>query len=131
MFSDIALGYNKNDFFYVTAEENGKMPSNNECQSIINDTDFDYQTICRTGNEEQRTVFNTGDNSAKCIQRELCVNKDKVSKVESIQNNHSGSEEKYNDYKKVFRSTQLDTLNLGVGIVGLIFFIYRARNINV
>ena len=61
MFSDIALGYNKNDFFYVTAEENGKMPSNNECQSIINDTDFDYQTICRTGNEEQRTVFNTGD----------------------------------------------------------------------
>ena len=131
MSSDLVIGYNKNDFFYVTAEENGHMPSDSKCTEIMNDTEFDYVNICRTGNEEQKHVFNTDDNSRKCIERELCENKEKVNKIQVIQNNHSGSQEKYKDYKKLFQSTQLDTLNLGVGIAALIYFIYRARNINI
>jgi|UniRef100_A0A6C0IK86 hypothetical protein len=131
MFSDIVVGYNKNDFFYITAEENGYMPSDSKCKTILEDTTFDYQTICKTDNEEQRDVFNSDTNSNKCIERELCINKEKVTNIDNVQNNHSGSEEKHQDYVKQFKSTQLDTLNLGIGITALIFFIYRARNINI
>lgn len=132
MFSDSVVGYNKNDFFYVTAEENGYMPTDKKCKEIMaNEEQFDYAKICRTDNEEQRDVFNDGTNSTKCIERELCINKDKVGKIDVVQNNHSGSEEKYEDYIRQFKSTQLDTLNLGIGVAALIYFIYRARNINI
>ena len=132
MFSDIVVGYNKNDFFYVTAEANGYMPSESKCEKIMkNEDNFDYENICRTGNEEQRDIFNNKMNSTKCIEKELCINKDKVSKIDIVQNNHSGSEEKYQDYIKLFQSTQLDSLNLGIGVAALIYFIYRARNINI
>ena len=57
--------------------------------------------------------------------------KDKVNKIDVVQNNHSGSEEKHKDYIKQFQSTQLDTLNLGIGVAALIYLIYRARNINI
>ena len=131
MFSDIVVGYNKNDFFYITAEENGYMPSDSKCKEIMNDNVFDYANICRTDNEEQRDVFHDGKNSMKCIEKELCINKDKVNKIDVVQNNHSGSEEKHKDYIKQFQSTQLDTLNLGIGVAALIYLIYRARNINI
>ena len=132
MFSDIVIGYNKNDFFYVTAEENGYMPSDSKCEEIMkNEVNFDYTNICRTNNEEQRDIFNFEDNSTKCIKRELCINKEKTGKIDIVQNNHSGSEEKYKDYIKLFESTQLDTLNLGIGVAALIYFIYRTRNINI
>ena len=131
MFSDIVVGYNKNDFFYITAEENGYMPSDSKCTEIMNDNEFDYAKICRTDNEEQRDVFNNGKNSMKCIEKELCINKDKVNKIDVVQNNHSGSQEKHKDYIKQFESTQLDTLNLGIGVAALIYLIYRARNINI
>jgi len=131
MFSDIVVGYNKNDFFYVTAESNGYMPSDQKCEEIMKDTEFDYAKICRIGNEEQRDVFNYEDNSTKCIERELCINKEKAGKIDVVQNNHSGSEEKHQDYIRQFQSTQLDTLNLGIGVVALIYLIYRARNINI
>jgi len=131
MFSDIVVGYNKNDFFYITAEENGYMPSDSKCKEIMNDNEFDYAKICRTDNEEQRDVFNDGKNSMKCIEKELCINKEKVNKIDVVQNNHSGSEEKHQDYIRQFQSTQLDTLNLGIGVAALIYFIYRARNINI
>lgn len=131
MFSDIVVGYNKNDFFYITAEENGYMPSDNKCKEIMNDTEFDYATICRTENEESRDVFNDGKNSMKCIEQKLCINKENVNKIDVVQNNHSGSQEKHKDYIKQFQSTQLDTLNLGIGVAALIYFIYRARNINI
>jgi len=132
MSSDIVIGYNKNDFFYVTAEENGHMPSDKKCTEILDpDNTFNYGEICKTANEEQKYVFNTDDNSSKCIERELCENKKKVNQIQVIQNNHSGSQEKYNDYTKLFQSTRLDTLNLGVGIAVLIYLIYRTRNINI
>lgn len=132
MFSDIVVGYNKNDFFYVTAEQNGYMPTDEKCKEImVNEEEFDYTKICRTDNEEQRDVFNDGTNSTKCIERELCINKEKVGKIDVVQNNHSGSEEKHQDYIKQFQSTQLDTLNLGIGVAALIYLIYRARNINI
>lgn len=131
MFSDIVVGYNKNDFFYITAEENGYMPSDSKCKEIMNDNEFDYAKICRTDNEEQRDMFNVKKNSLKCIEKGLCINKDKVNKIDVVQNNHSGSEEKHKDYIKQFQSTQLDTLNLGIGVAALIYLIYRARNINI
>jgi hypothetical protein len=131
MFSDIVVGYNKNDFFYITAEENGYMPSDSKCKEIMNDNEFDYAKICRTDNEEQRDIFNDKQNSMKCIEKELCINKDKVDKIDVVQNNHSGSQEKHQDYIKQFESTQLDTLNLGIGVAALIYLIYRARNINI
>mgnify|MGYP003963762459 FL=1 len=131
MFSDIVIGYNKNDFFYITAEENGYMPSDSKCKEIINDNEFDYAKNCQTDNEEQRDVFNAGQNGTKCIEKELCINKEKVTKIDVVQNNHSGSDEKHKDYIRQFKSTQLETLNLGIGVAALIYFIYRARNINI
>jgi hypothetical protein len=112
------LAYSANDFFYASAEHNGKMPTADVCNTMdIYNTNWDVS--CNT--------INFIDNSGGCINRALCINKENAKSISNIQNRNSGSLEKYENSKQFFNRTLLTTINLGVGVVVLGLFIYNNR----
>lgn len=116
--SDILIGYNKNDFFYVNAENNGEMPNDETCKGTelkIHDASWDIR--CNN--------TNFIDNSANCLNKELCINKEYSNKIKSMQQTHSGSGEKYDNAKDVYDQTFAHTVNLGTGIVLLSILLYK------
>ena len=80
MFSDIVVGYNKNDFL-CNGRSNGYMPSESKCEKIMkNEEKFDYENICRIGNEEQRDIFNNKMNSTGVLKKNYVSIKTKYQK---------------------------------------------------
>jgi hypothetical protein len=57
--------------------------------------------------------------------KELCINKEYANKIKSMQQNHSGSDEQYENARQVYDQTFARTLNLGSGILVLIFLMYK------
>ena len=112
--TNIIVGYNSNDFFYVKAKEDGIMPTDEEC---IMTKDFD-DSLCSSSN------VSNGENAKNCSRNELCKNKENVNTLYNLQNNHGGSNQKYLDTKKKYNDEMLNTLNLGIGIIILSGFIY-------
>ena len=110
-------GYNKNDFFYVKAFETGDMPSEEVCAGLGIHNNWDISC--------NYTEF--ADNSMNCINRELCVNKEKAELLNNLSVRTNGAEEKYSNYKKVFDYTYTHTVNLTIGTVILLILIYRNR----
>jgi hypothetical protein len=115
--SDIIVGYNKNDFFYVNAETNGGELTANKCTMNISIHDPIWDVSCN--------AKNFVDNSANCMLKELCINKEYANKIKSMQQNHSGSDEQYENARQVYDQTFARTLNLGSGILVLIFLMYK------
>ena len=114
--SDILIGYSKNDFFYVNAENNGKMPNYQMCTDLkIHDVNWDIS--CNS------THFI--DASANCLKKELCINKEYSNTIKSMQQTHSGSGEKYDNAKDVYDQTFAHTVNLGSGIVVIMILLYK------
>lgn len=119
--SDIILAYNKNDFFYVNAENNGEMPSKKVCNDLdITNTKWDIS--CNP------TYFD--DNSGNCLKRALCVNKDLAGTLNEMQRQHSGSGERYENALDIYDETFAHTLNLGAGIVLLSVLMYKIITTN-
>jgi len=120
------IGYSKNDYFYIRAKESGFMPSDKDCNVIMhNDEGFDYETICNIDNEVNKERFDKEDNAIKCINRELCMNKEKATILNKMKNQNSGSYGNYEDTTDRVEHTLLNTINLGVGIGLLGYLIYR------
>jgi hypothetical protein len=115
--SDIIVGYNKNDFFYVNAENTNGILSASDCTF---DVDL-HNTIWDTSCNETHFV----DNSANCLKKELCINKEYANTIKHMQQNHSGADEKYENAKQVYDQTFARTLNLGGGILVLLMLIYK------
>jgi len=114
--SDIIVGYNKNDFFYVNAENNGDMPSASICKDL--DThNIKWDSKC---NDDHFL-----DNSGNCIEKELCINKEYVGTIKKLQEKHSGASEQYNNAKDVYDQTFAHTVNLGAGILLMSYLIYK------
>lgn len=114
--SDILIGYNKNDFFYVNAENNGEMPNSGMCDDL-NVHDASWDISCNN--------TNFIDNSANCLKKELCINKEYSNTIKSMQQTHSGSDEKYDNAKDVYDQTFAHTVNLGTGVVLLSILLYK------
>ena len=91
--SDIIIGYSKNDFFYVNAENNETMPTAEMCTDLKTH-DISWDISCNTANFI--------DSSANCLKKELCINKDYSNKIKSMQQTNSGSGEKYDNAKDVY-----------------------------
>ena len=137
------VGFNSNDFFYVSAQENNMMPTDASCVTILSEADenkytqdngetveFDFATQCTDlANEGITQGSDTIRNGMPCFRRELCKNKQYADNIYKKQGNHSGSEEKYNDSLDMFHFTLLNTVNLTLGIGLIIYLIYRNRKI--
>jgi hypothetical protein len=114
--SDTIVGYNKNDFFYVNAENAGISLTPEIC-SLLNVNSPTWDISCNDA-----FFF---DNSANCMKKELCINKEQAAKLKSLQQNHSGADEKYDNSKQVYDQTFAHTINLGGGILALLLIMYK------
>lgn len=119
MSKNVLVEYNPNDFFYAVADREKMMPNKNICKNLDVQDDATWQNSCNENNFY--------DNREKCIDRELCVNKKNVEKIEKIKNNHNGADEKYLNTTSEYSGVILNTINLGIGIILLSGLIYRFR----
>lgn len=115
--NNVIVGYSQNDFFYVDATNRDIMPSDNACIKL-KPYDSSWDVSCNSW---------FSDNSGNCINKELCINKDKVEYLLKIENNHSGADEKFLNAKTSYENVLMNTINLGIGIVILTALIYRYR----
>ena len=120
------ISYNKNDFWYtnpdITSVESN-LPSIEQCKNNnVYDTQLWDETRCT----------NLKDYNQSCVRRELCLNRDYAEKLMNLQNNHIGSDQNYLDTKNKYSYEYIQSINLGVGIIGVVYSIYtfyKNRNI--
>lgn len=120
--TSVFIGYSPNDFFYNNAMSSGDpyAPNDKDCAELK-----DKKLGCDHDN------FNKNFNEVgfKCIQQEMCKNKELAESL-SIQFQNNGGPQKFGDLQYSFRNSLLKSINLGLGICSLMYFIYSRRNIN-
>ena len=119
MSNNIVVGYSPNDFYYVQAAKNGNvMPSEAECVTLIGNTiiSSEWDTTCKN---------RFSSNSVNCIKKEICKNKEKGTKLVNLENTGLGAKEKYMNEKMNYDTVLMNSINLGIGIVFLLFVIYK------
>jgi hypothetical protein len=100
-------GFNPQDFFWVSATA--------EMASI------DCPTIVSTKATTDCTV---ATNAKYCYDRELCKNKEYSEWLAKAQMAHTGADARYEDSRITHNVQIMTTINLGIGIVGLIVVMY-------
>lgn len=114
------IGYSPNDFFYSTAVELGTMPSDDQCRTMM-PFDTTWDVTCNNLN------FARDKNSEECIKVELCKNKDYANKLIEINRGNANSDEKYYDIKVQYDTLLMESINLGIGCIFLLWFILKNR----
>jgi hypothetical protein len=109
------IGYSPNDFFYVNVQN---VPADNTCTTLLNDSST-WNMKCNNQSFQ--------DNSTNCINYALCKNKSLANTLQSYQSSSNGANEKYLDSTTMFNSTILNTANLTIGIIALIYLVYKNR----
>ena len=108
----VDIEFNKNDFFYKT---NAKDMSRAGCSFIQKASDV------KCGSNMN---FNDKSNVDLCYQNELCINQDLVNKMYEAKEKHLQYQAQFNDLQTKYQNQMLTTLNLGIGIIGTILYIY-------
>mgnify|MGYP001185416535 CR=1 FL=1 len=104
------LNYTPYDFFYST--NRGDLPNETMCGVL------EHQI------KEGSINCENNDNMLNCYQHELCKNKDLVNKMYKQRNDHATSNKSYDNLLMKYNYGILKTINLSVGIVGSLVFIY-------
>jgi len=110
----VFVGYSPNDFFYSNAINVGIMPSDDTCVKL-KPYDKNWDVSCNS-------FF--VDVSYNCINKELCKNKDYVSKLLDINKTNASSDEKYYNSKEKYDRIFMNTINLAIGSLFLLKFIF-------
>lgn len=105
------LSYTPYDFYYSTNRKD--LPSNNKCEVLIE--------------EKKLNAFNCDDDATieKCYQHELCKNNNLVNTMYDRRNNHITTSESYDNIHLKYNFAVLKTINLSVGIISALVFIYH------
>ncbi len=106
MSSSVFIEFNKNDFFYVNAGDQGFLPNREQCNTTFNPDNDEWTSRCNRNN--------FANNGSDCIKKELCKNRANAEKLIDIQNTHTGA-----DF--------MGTVNLGIGCLFLGGAIYMNR----
>ena len=110
---NVFVAYNSNDFYWKTINYDDKFCQSQKCST---------NTKINPG-----TILITENNSQKCYEKEVCINKHNSEILTKQQNLHSGSDGRYNDSESLFVYTLLNTANLGIGLIAIL---YSIRSIN-
>ena len=129
--ADIVVGYNKNDFLYALVND---MPTVEKCNNVYENID-DNACIPFPGNvdvsrlnpNELNQYRLWQDNSGNCLKKELCKNRDYSKKIYKLQNDHLGSDVKYEDTKKLYKNEYMKTINLSIGIIGILAVLFYTK----
>ena len=117
MSTEVLIGYSSNDFFFVKAENEGAMPSDVICKTLNAIPGSDWKTRC----DVKSSSIN--NNIQECTKKALCDNKAYANKLYNLQNNNSGSYQRYLDVQKKYNDQMVNFYNLGIGITILFGFI--------
>ena len=107
----IPIAFSPTDFFYLTAGSD--MPDKNWCDKPENN-----KTDCSSVNA---STLN------QCYQQELCANREMADTIFVKRNSHGESDVKMKDIYSQYMNEYMKSLNLGVGIVLSLAFIYYNR----
>lgn len=107
---DVFVAYNSNDFYWKTTNYTDKFCQNKKCSknTFLN----------------PNTILLTESNSKQCYEKELCINKEQSALLEKSQSIHSSSDGRYNDSERVFVYTLLNTVNLGIGLMSILYSLF-------
>lgn len=106
---NFALEYTPSDFFYLTNATD--VPEQFVCQDL-----YANPPVCAGATDP--TVL------TQCYQAELCKNQILVNKMYEKRNKHSEMETKLLDFKSKYKFEIITSINLGIGIIGAIAYIY-------
>ena len=109
----IQIGYSANDFFYNKLPSFSFKLTDEDCSKVKKDT--------ITTDECDKSLI---DNSMNCYQTEMCNNKQYAKQIFNINNTHGKSNIQLNDTNKEYYYQYIQTINLGIGNILLLFFIY-------
>jgi len=118
--NQVVLGYDPNSFFYETVQDKLK-PTDTTCNTFKG-TDGKYSISWDTKCDKEHII----DNSLNCMQLELCKNKDYSQNINHVLSVHSEAEEKLNNSKANYNTELRRTINLSLGIICALSFIYLA-----
>lgn len=104
----IPIAFSPTDFFYLTVGKD--MPNQKACDQNTVSTQN-----CKKINDANFDV---------CYQKELCSNRDMADTIFVKRNSHSESHVKLNDIYSQYMNEYMKTINLGVGIILSLAFIY-------
>ena len=103
----LVVGYTPNNFFWVGVSDEFKKFNCSE----VDVSNVNCSTITRA-------------NIKSCYHSQLCQNKKNATWIQNVQTTHSGSDKRYLDTKIEYNIELRKTFNLGIGVIGLLIFIY-------
>jgi hypothetical protein len=115
--ANVYVGFSPNDFFYADNPNNHYKPTPEECTTILN-TSF--------GDASCSAWFS--DNSLNCIKRQICLNEKNVTSLNNVDTEHTTNYAKNTNNSLEFQDTFLNTINLGIGILFIIFSIFKIQS---
>jgi hypothetical protein len=107
----IPIAFSPSDFFYLTVGSD--MPLKSWCDNNKNSV-------------ENCIKVNKGTIDL-CYQKELCANREMADSIFLQRNSHGESDVKLNDIYSQYMNEYMKTINLGVGIILSLAFIYYNR----
>ena len=110
MVDDVVVAYSSNDFYWKSSEYNDTLSNFPDCSTDI----IKYPNT---------TLINS-DNSSDCYKKEVYNNKTKSAYLQEMQTSHSSSDGRYKDTQNKFHYSILNTGNLGIGIVSILYVLY-------
>ena len=107
---NVFMAYNSNEFAWKTNDYKDVSCQSKRCSKniILN----------------PNTILITDSNSKQCYEKELCINKEQSIKLQKNQITHSGSNGRYTDSERIFVYTLLNTMNLGIGLIGILYSLH-------
>jgi len=122
--NQFVVSYNENDFYcnYI----------GNDIVNYVNVNDMNalcstyLKNKCNSINKESLQNFTKFSNIKECyLANEICNNKNNYDTLKEIQLSHSVSGSRFDDINSFYKTEILKSVNLGVGIVLLIYIIYK------
>lgn len=117
MSETIYIGYSPTEFYYydLMTHKAPFYPKKEECEKLLDDN-----------TNIQCDDIGFIDNSFNCLKQEICKNKTLAQSLD-LENNNNGEIQKYNDFKYSYKNYLLKSINLSIGILGIIFLIFREK----
>jgi len=126
--NNIEVGFSPTDFFYISAQKAHDMPAG--CQPTDTPGVYTYTTpgglpVDMKDNLQIDPDFCNNNNSATCYYNELCKNQDIAQNLNTMENQYSGADQRHSDTKVKYYWALQQVVNLSIGILGAIVYIYR------
>lgn len=114
---NIPLTFNPPDFFYLTP---GSGYDPNQCIA------FSMDSSASLAASLAKCAFSQCAESEykQCYQQELCRNKELLDTIYLKRDKHLGAEQKLGDFERQYTFSYITTINLSLGVIGSLIFIY-------